>query len=819
VGNIDNDPSGNAKVVTGSFQGMLRIYNPRERDFKIEDLMLEQNLEEPILQLEAGLFSSNGGMCIAVLHPRRLVIYSLVAVGSNQSQASYFNLQKNYEHKLERAAANFVFGSFGGIDPNTHYICLQSMDGQLAVYEHESFAFSRFLHNYLLPGPIHYSAKLDAFITCNSSFEVECYKYQVLAASSETKTDPDGGSALTQQKKVQVDWRFILGEAALEIQVGRFSRSLTTHQIDILVLGERNLYCLSEIGVPRMQLRFDYTPVCMALYKHADRQDTGGATDNVIVASSTGSMQVYKDTAQDHLIWAAKGDLVPVALQVAKFGGLKGLVVGLDDTGGLTLAYMGTDPPLNVVGGFEGKELNYEEMDDEHRQLLNVIRDATSDIKQEPTDKVTLRAQVPGQLDAGSSAIDDDDRYGGGRRRGLTLRIFVSYSGSGSVDNMQLSIKAPAPLTCSQDLLTIPSLKGSSRTPVIVPITLFIGANSLPPSNMVSVIASYTTNLGEPRTARTEVALPMCLFCEVVAPLKNAGYKITLDTNRMPPQLTQLFDDLVSNSVLANDLNQRSAANNVLTFQYFSGQDVTILVSKSAGRYRLQSGCFEALWLVAAELFRRLTAYFDSAGASSKGEGPFAVTFTETLPLQDFFNLIDEHFAARQKFSEIATKLAQRAHQFRSIQKRLLVRFKDRNPAPLQHLDVLLEGTFQQLNALGALMEACQKDLKGAADRLSAGCELVLLLIRCRFSLDDESFDVLRSYLSPVVNDLQDQGWEECTEAAMTHLLRTSLSKNAKEAVGLSTQLVALTDTNKLKKHIGLVCERLARGGKLNKDK
>jgi Bardet-Biedl syndrome 9 protein len=65
----------------------------------------------------------------------------------------------------------------------------------------------------------------------------------------------------------------------------------------------------------------------------------------------------------------------------------------------------------------------------------------------------------------------------------------------------------------------------------------------------------------------------------------------------------------------------------------------------------------------------------------------------------------------------------------------------------------------------------------------------VLLLIRCRFSLDDESFDVLRGYLSPVVNDLQDQGWEECTEAAMTHLLRTSLSKNAKEAVGLSTQV------------------------------
>jgi hypothetical protein len=29
-----------------------------------------------------------------------------------------------------------------------------------------------------------------------------------------------------------------------------------------------------------------------------------------------------------------------------------------------------TEPPVNVVGGYEGKELDYEEMDDEHRRLL-----------------------------------------------------------------------------------------------------------------------------------------------------------------------------------------------------------------------------------------------------------------------------------------------------------------------------------------------------------------------------------------------------------------------------------------------------------------
>ena len=54
------------------------------------------------------------------------------------------------------------------------------MDGQLTVYEHESVAFSRFLHNFLLPGPLCYAGAIDSFVTCNSSFEVECYKYQVL---------------------------------------------------------------------------------------------------------------------------------------------------------------------------------------------------------------------------------------------------------------------------------------------------------------------------------------------------------------------------------------------------------------------------------------------------------------------------------------------------------------------------------------------------------------------------------------------------------------------------------------------------------------
>lgn len=96
---------------------------------------------------------------------------------------------------------------------------------------------------------------------------------------------------------------------------------------------------------------------------------------------------------------------------------------------------------------------------------------------------------------------------------------------------------------------------------------------------------------------------------------------------------------------------------------------------------------------------------------------------------------------ARNSYVKKGERLAERAHQFRSIQKRLLVRFKDRNPAPLQHLDVLLEGTFQQLNQLGEEIQASQAELKAAADMLSCGCQLILLLMRyeCCFEILEKS--------------------------------------------------------------------------------
>jgi Bardet-Biedl syndrome 9 protein len=82
-----------------------------------------------------------------------------------------------------------------------------------------------------------------------------------------------------------------------------------------------------------------------------------------------------------------------------------------------------------------------------------------------------------------------------------------------------------------------------------------------------------------------------------------------------------------------------------MSFEFGGGQEVTILVSKNAGRYRLQADCFQAMWLVLQELSRRLAAHFaavDAKPAAARGQGEqqqqqqqlFSVTFEESLPLQ-----------------------------------------------------------------------------------------------------------------------------------------------------------------------------------------
>ena len=56
----------------------------------------------------------------------------------------------------------------------------------------------------------------------------------------------------------------------------------------------------------------------------------------------------------------------------------------------------------------------------------------------------------------------------------------------------------------------------------------------------------------------------------------------------------------------------------------------------------------------------------------------------------DLFEAIDKHFTYRHEIRTLKKVLEDRTYQFRIIQKKLLNRFKDKNPSPLNNLDFLL---------------------------------------------------------------------------------------------------------------------------------
>jgi Bardet-Biedl syndrome 9 protein len=181
--------------------------------------------------------------------------------------------------------------------------------------------------------------------------------------------------------------------------------------------------------------------------------------------------------------------------------------------------------------------------------------------------------------------------------------------------------------------------------------------------------------------------------------------------------------------------------------------------------------------------------------------------------------------------------LNDRAHEYRLVTKRLLVRFKDRTPAPLNNLDALLAAAHARVMAGGSTVARLQAGLAAASNRLSCCTHLLLLLMRLRFGMDAASADVLRAHLSPAVADSLEQGWEERTDAALTHLLRAqaaavaggsggggsgaagagtgAAAAAAAAAVSAAQGLALPEDTSKLKKHITILCDRLQKGAVL----
>eukprot|EP00944_MAST-04C_sp_MAST-4C-sp1_P015524 g15524.t1 len=820
VGNVDNEPNGNVKIVTGSFQGTLRIYYPKGGEYRIEDLMVEQQLGAPVLHLALGKFiPSSILLALAVLHPRRLVVYQVAAMGGSGKSATYYSVVKAYEHNLDDdikhfTASNMIWGSFGSPTRTKESICVQSMDGRLQFYEQDHYAFTTQLSNCLVPGPICYCKSSDILVTSNCKREIVAYKYGLLASSCTRKG-----------YNRNIDWSINIGEHAFDIYVSRYSKQKGTH--DILVLGEHSMFCISENGEMKIQKRLDYSVASCNAYLRAYSNSMGpqGAhtTENLIVATRSRRLLVYRDA---QLVWAAKCAFEPLALRVASFGELDGLIVALSLCGRLSLMYLGTDSPTSLAISANSHVTDYNSMDSEYRNLLQDIRSIQSRSSSEPaSDFLSIRSQVADEVDVltDDEAIMLNDKLknenlandANNKIVQVTARIFIAHSGNRQVKNLNVSVSSRYPVLAEKSVIRIRNIKGNS-TPLVLPLRFYISKKNIPSSRSVDIVVTYVMGTNA-KSVYHQFDLPMALFVAPTAPTKISECKFTIETNKNSLQASKLFPDLLCTPGIPDGVAQKYAtqAANVLSIQYHNGEIATVLISKSSGKYRIQGSSFQSLCLLAIEVMSRVRKLY--AEINEDVDFDLCNDFEcrrkvamETLTLFDYYwSMVDEHALCRKQMYQIESVINERAQQFRAIQKRLLVRFKDKNPQALSHLDLLLHETFSLLINSAESIEDKQREIIGLSSDLSCGTELLICLVSHKSHLSSASVEVLRAHLTPHVEQKFVQGWEECVDSAMTHLLRSVLAKSAKDASSNVAPIQYTENTSKLKRHFDIVCRRL----------
>ncbi|XP_029574688.1 protein PTHB1-like [Salmo trutta] len=111
----------------------------------------------------------------------------------------------------------------------------------------------------------------------------------------------------------------------------------------------------------------------------------------------------------------------------------------------------------------------------------------------------------------------------------------------------------------------------------VVAFSAFLNGQYPPADLPGDVAVSYSSPTGIPRVAQCKFSLPLRLVCYPSAPSKNAKYKITVNTNTPPVNLSEVFPDFLEKS--------EDKEGNALAFHFLSGPRVTVMASKTSHEY------------------------------------------------------------------------------------------------------------------------------------------------------------------------------------------------------------------------------------------
>ncbi|XP_015121440.1 protein PTHB1 [Diachasma alloeum] len=774
-------------IIVASHSGNLRIYSPSAQwndetnsssGYKLTDLIIETKIADCIIDVKSGKFvSGSQDVRLGVLMPTKLVVYGVTLTAGSTEHGDRCVLEAVYEHELPRFPASLVSGPFGAAR-GRDFFCVQCIDGTLLFYEQESHTFVQTLKNRLLPEPIAYAPKNDVFITTTPGWCLECYRYQNMAEFGRTAEER---KMKGEERSLEPDWTYNLGEAVLGIE----PVTLTSFEVGIVVLGERNLYCFRDncTGV-KYAKRLDYTPLCF----HAYVIEPDGKL-MVLVVADTDTLLVYEGTT---LKWSAQLPFTPVAIARAHFQQLEGVVVILSDEGRLEACYLGAEPSLFVAPPIHRRGFDYKAAEDELVELRKIAKSTCNTSKEIAS--ATVESELLVTVDI-SKDLEKSPATGENEgEQDSMCRISIEVSSYTPLTNVELNIEVLRPLVVTDGYHIFPTL----RERQLIQTTIYI-TEALPLlSSEARITASYETDNGGLRVLQKPIQLPLRMMLRACPPENNASFSVTIKCLDPLVNFSQLFPEFIV------DTTQRQSSNALGLRILNTNHVVTIVAGTNTNRYRVQSNDPLSVTVVLQQMVARLKSRSPGSILTSIGQNHLQLVQTQ----------IEAHFASRQRVKILSNEVALLTTQLRNIERKILRGIRDRNVRSLgaTGLPVLLESTYRAMFFNLQELEAAQAERKRAGHGLQCAVRLLLLLIRP--NVNDEKYAILESAIGfePQLRD--DVDWEEVADVALFALLRATSRKPENEP---STRQLTWNkfdtarDLAKLKKRLVHAVERLSK--------
>ncbi|XP_067211653.1 protein PTHB1 isoform X2 [Linepithema humile] len=725
-------------VVVGSHSGFLRIYSPSSQwidetkspsGHKSADLLIETQIGDCIVDTKAGKFvSGSQDTRLAILTSTKLVIYSIVLIQGSVEHGDRYDLEVAYEHPLQRFPASLTTGPFGGVRARD-FLCVQCLDGTLLFYEQETPTFSIVLRNRLLPEPIVYVSRNDVFVTPSSSWILECYRYKSMAEFG-NKDRSEG------PKNLEPDWSYNIGEAVLDID----AVTLSSFEVGILVLGERNLYCLNDNCVSlKYTKRLEYKALCFQAYVI---EPDGKLM--VLVIADTSTLMIYEGTT---LKWSAQLPLTPVAVTRAHFQHLDGVIVVLSDEGQLEACYLGSEPSLFIAPPLHRRGYDYVAAEDELMELRKLAKRNKASGNQ--LNNVTMDAElimsvtVSPDLEPCPRGNQDDSRDDS-EGRNLMCGITVELSTYTTLRDVQVCVDVSKPFVAEKDCHVISNLCDR----YVLRTTIYATADLPAMSSDVRITASYETgDRGSLRVLQKTAQLPLKMMLRACPPENTSTFTATIKCSEPLVAFSQLFPELTG------DVQRQNW--NALGLQHVQTSSVvTIISGTTSNRYRVQSNDGLAMALVAQQLVNRL---------KDKATGNFTTTIAQNH-IQLVQSQMEAHFRSRLKTDKIANEIGLVSTQLRNIERKMLRTVRERSTRSLTTtgLPFLLESTSHALSTLLNDLAVARAERERTGHGLRCAVRLLLLLLR--LNVNDDKYAMLEAAIG-FEPQLRDELIDSCLES------------------------------------------------------